>query len=92
MIIEDNVGYNLFVFEVRLETKHEIHLSFLKQFQQFLYRPADDVKSNSRVLPGEVLDGFHQYRCEGVGYSDVKYSRQHLLEVVDLCKTEFSVL
>ena len=40
----------------------------------------------------KILDGFHQYRCEGVGYSDVKYSRQHLLEVVDLCKTEFSVL
>lgn len=81
------MGFNLFVFEVRLETKHEIHLSFLKQFQQFLYRPADDVKSNSRVLPGEVLAGIFSScspKTEGVQLHFDENGEFKILQLTDL--------
>ena len=77
---------------LRFETEYEINFALLEEFKEFFHSAADDVQTNTWILFGEFVDSFRKNRRKSVGNADIENSGQHLLEVANLCKTEFGVL
>lgn len=87
MIVEQDLGFHLFIFISGLECQNEVYFAFDEHLHQLRHRLVEDVQLYVRVLFHERQYGLREDRAEGVGYADVQGAGKLLFQVADVLLT-----